>query len=448
MQNTLRGSNSRSLAYATNSLLAALFLLALTIQTAHAQTFTVLHNFSGSDGISPESALIMDSSGNLYGTTNNGGYTGNTTCLNVGGCGTIFELDSTGKLTTLYSFQGTSDGYNPYESVMRIGTTIFGTNTYGGTGTCNTTVACGTFYELTSTGKLKVLNTFDGTNGSTPPPGRLNLDGKGNAFGTTAYQGVNGQGTVYKISGSGALSTIYSFGNEPDGNVPMAGLVIADKGQVIYGMTEYGGNCPYGSIEGSGCGTVYKLASGKETQLYVFSGSTDGANPTEDLIADSSGNLYGTTTSGGDVNCTLTTPNLPQHGARNPWSLPLMEQSPPGCGVVFKVNASTGAETVLYSFTGSTDGGFPTAGVILDSSGNLYGTTISGGNLSCDGGLGCGVVFKLSPSGQLTVLHTFSGSDGVSPGWGSLLMDKSGNLYGTTGAGGSFNDGVVFKITP
>jgi uncharacterized repeat protein (TIGR03803 family) len=447
MPNTLRKSDSKPLAYAATSLLAAIFVLALAVQPAHSQTFTVLHNFAGSDGASPEAALIMDSSGNLYGTTNYGGDLGVQTC--DGGCGTIFKLDPSGTLTTLYSFQNTFDGNTPYESLLHIGSSFFGTASYGGTGICSGTIACGTFYELNSAGKLKVLNTFNGTNGSTPPPGRLNLDGKGDAYGTTAYQGANGQGTVYKISSSGALSTMYSFGNEPDGNVPMAGLVVADKGQVIYGMTEFGGNCPYGSIEGFGCGTVYKLASGKETQLYVFSGTTDGANPTEDLIADSSGNLYGTTTSGGDANCTLLTPARPAHtGANNPWDVPNMEQGPPGCGVVFKVNASTGAETVLYSFTGTSDGGFPTAGVILDSSGNIYGTASLGGDLSCNPSYGCGTVFKLTPSGQFTVLHTFGGSDGQTPGWGSLLMDKSGNLYGSTGAGGSSNDGVVYKITP
>ncbi len=445
-QDTLHGFNCKFSTRAATSFLAAFFLLSLILQPANAQTYSVLHNFSVLDGIGPEAALIMDSSGNLYGTTNYGGYTGNSICSGNGGCGTIFELDTTGKLTTLYSFHGTPDGYEPYESVLRVGTSLFGAATYGGGGTC----ACGTVYELNSAGTLKVLHTFNGPDGSTPPPGRLNLDGKGNAYGVTAFDGPNGQGTVYKINSAGVESTVYSFGNQPDGNGPMGGLVIANKGQELYGLTEYGGICPYSSIEGFGCGTVYKLTSaGVETQLYVFTGSTDGAYPTEGLIADSAGNLYGATTVGGDANCPLVTPARPAgHAAKKPWGIPNMEQSPPGCGVVFKVNAATGSETVLYTFTGGSDGGFPLGGVVLDSAGNVYGTTSQGGDTSCGLDLGCGTVFEITASGQFRILHTFGGIDGDSPGWGSLMIDKSGNLYGTTVAGGSANNGVIFRITP
>jgi uncharacterized repeat protein (TIGR03803 family) len=208
------------------------------------------------------------------------------------------------------------------------------------------------------------------------------------------------------------LTTLHSFtGSNGDGKDPLAGL-IADASGNLYGTTFKGGgsrNCY------DGCGTVFKLTpTGTETVLYSFTSSGDGANPDAGLIADASGNLYGTTHNGGSPNC------------------------PYRCSTVFKVTPA-GTETVVYSFTGSFDGSGPRGGLIADASGNLYGTTYQGGKY------GFGTVFKVTPSGSETVLYSFSdGSDGGEP-YAGLIADASGNLYGTSQ--GTDAHGVVFKVT-
>jgi uncharacterized repeat protein (TIGR03803 family) len=430
----------------------------LASQSSQAQTYTILHNFTGADGASPEAALIEDSSGNLYGTTNYGGNgSGSGAC--DGGCGTIFSLSSGGTLTTLYQFQGTSDGAVPYESLVRDGAgNLYGATTYAGTGTCAETSACGTLYELSAAGKFRVLVTFNGSNGSTPPPGRLTTDSLGNLYGVTSAGGAAEEGVVYKVNMKQPTKEVvindFAITASNTGYSPFGGLV--QESGTYYGVTEFGGTCPYGGIFGGGCGTIYKLNSSGQTQLYSWMGSTDGANPNEDLTRDSAGNLYGTTSTGGDVNCAQ--PTARQNGSSTFWSnhspsnharqIPPMEQSPPGCGVVFKFDPTTNTETVLYAFANTTDGAFPVAGVVLDKEGNIYGTTESGGDLGCDSGEGCGVVYKIDTAGNFTVLHTFDETDGDAPGWGALLLDSSGNLYGATGAGGTTNHGVIFKIVP
>jgi uncharacterized repeat protein (TIGR03803 family) len=188
--------------------------------------------------------------------------------------------------------------------------------------------------------------------------------------------------------------------------------LIRDAAGNLYGTTQYGGN----SSCFGGCGTVFKLdTAGTETVLYTFTGGTDGANPVASLIRDSAGNLYGTTYGGGASNL----------------------------GTVFKLD-TTGTETVLHSFTGAPDGANPTAALVRDAAGNLYGTTFAGGLAS-----GTGTVFKLDATGTETVLHTFSGypTDGARP-TAALIRDAAGNLYGTTSVGGAskFDGGTVFKL--
>lgn len=203
----------------------------------------------------------------------------------------------------------------------------------------------------------------------------------------------------------------------PDGSSPQAGLVRDTAGN-LYGTTEYGGLPGCGIY---GCGTVFKVnTSGTETVLYRFRGGTDGANPEAGLIWGGSGNLYGTTVYGGDPDC-------------NP---------PSGCGTVFKVDTS-GIETVLHSFAGgSTDGCYPTGGLIRDEAGNLYGTTDFCGTASL------GTVFKVDTSGTETVLHSFAGNpDGANPSHASLLMGKGGELYGVTRDGGYYGGGVVYELS-
>lgn len=208
------------------------------------------------------------------------------------------------------------------------------------------------------------------------------------------------------------FKVLYSFKGGSDGAIP-TGITTKDAAHFRYGSTSYGGTYDNG--------TVYRIGpDGAETVLYSFQGgSADGEIPQSSLIEDNSGNLYGTTPYGGPANL----------------------------GIVFKI-APDGTETVLHTFTGGSDGGFPFASLIIDKAGNLYGTTDLGGSSRCHGN-GCGTVFELASDGSETVLHSFAGgtNDGAYPDAG-LIEDKAGNLYGTGSFGGTNNLGVVFKVAP
>jgi uncharacterized repeat protein (TIGR03803 family) len=215
-----------------------------------------------------------------------------------------------------------------------------------------------------------------------------------------------GAGTVQSAQGQ-TLHVLYNFGGSSDGGDPYAGL-IRDAAGNLYSTFGYGGGTSFS-------GGVFKVApDGTETVLYSFTGGADGAFPEAGLIRDNAGNLYGTTTQGGSDNI----------------------------GVVFKVDPS-GTETVLHSFTGGADGVIPVGGLLRDAAGNLYGTTSQGGT-SNDG-----ILFKISPSGKETILHTFTGStkDGKYPSYTSLLTDAQGNLYGVTEEGGSADGGILYKLS-
>jgi uncharacterized repeat protein (TIGR03803 family) len=220
-------------------------------------------------------------------------------------------------------------------------------------------------------------------------------------------------------SAQAQFKVLHTFTGKADGGRPFAG-VIRDASGNFYGTTLWGGNLTCNS--GNGCGVVYKLTmAGKETVLHRFAGGKDGAYPSAALIMDAQGNLYGTTTAGGNTGC-----------------------SSQGCGIVFKID-TLGKETVLHRFTGGKDGGAPSSALIMDTAGNFYGTTRSGGDLTC----GCGVVFKLTSADKEIVLHSFKGTDGAFPALDSLAMDTNGNFYGTTQGGGDATCycGVVFKVT-
>src|ERR1035438_2573629 len=234
-------------------------------------------------------------------------------------------------------------------------------------------------------------------------------DSDGNLYGTTSSGGTASAGVVYKVNLAGHVTVLYSFKGGTDGSFPQAG-VIRDSAGTLYGVTESGGT--------ANAGTVYKLnAAGQETLLYSFTGGAEGDNPyAGSLIRDSAGNLYGTTLDGGSG------------------------VGFAGAGVVYKVDA-TGHQSVLYTFTGGADGGYPNAGVIRDPAGNLYGTASSGGDLSACGGFGCGVVYKLDTAGKETVLYSFTdGTDGGYPD-AAVIGDSAGNLYGTATIGGSPSGG-------
>jgi uncharacterized repeat protein (TIGR03803 family) len=217
-----------------------------------------------------------------------------------------------------------------------------------------------------------------------------------------------------------SFSLLYSFTGGADGGNPSEGLVLDSAGN-LYGTTQSGGtgNCTQNGL--SGCGTVFKVTNqGIETVLYSFQGGSDGEYPWGGLALDNKGHLFGTTTNGGL-----------------------------GFGVLFSLDKN-GTESIVHRFTGGTDGGSPYAGLTLDSTGHLYGTSTSGGNLHCgDLSKGCGTLFKLDRN-KKAVIHRFAGtpSDGNFPGYGAVLIDSSGNLYGATAEGGPANYGTVYKVDP
>lgn len=322
----------------------------------------------------------------------------------------------------LYQFPLRKTGNTP-SGLLGVNGNFYGTTALGGMSNE------GTVFELTSQGKLISLYSFshNTTDGRNPTIGPLIRDKAGNLYGTTqnggdlhcvAFINTPGCGTVFKLSAGGKETIVHSFSGGPDGAYPLAGLV-ADSAGNLYGTTYVGGI----GCNGQGCGTVYKITpSSTETVLYSFTGGADGSGPFYvDLVIDTAGNLYGTTVGGGDLTCG-------GHGS--------------GCGVVFKVDP-TGKETVLHAFTGGTDGGGPLSGLVRDSQGNLYGTATFGGNCRS-----CGLVFKLDPTGNETVLHNFTEQE-IQPALqaSSLLLDAAGNLYGTTLYGGSLSDGTVFEVS-
>jgi uncharacterized repeat protein (TIGR03803 family) len=383
-------------------LICALCLTLLSAaHMARAQTFTVLYTFTNTaNGFQPDAALFRDAAGNLYGTTQYGGT--------AGGFGTIFKLTPRKKEYVLYSFAGTPDAEDPYDSLIRDDAgNFYGTTIYGGTAG-----GFGTIFKLDSTGKETVPYSFSGTPDGEDPYGSLIRDNAGNLYGTTVYGGTaGGFGTVFKLDTAGKLTILYSFAGTPDGADPYGG-VVRDAAGNLYGTTVYGGT-------NGGFGTVFKLSkSGKLTLLHSFASNPDGADPRGGLILDKAGNLYGTTIYGGTTG---------------------------GFGTVFKLNPH-GKLSLLHSFAGNPDGVNPYDRLALDSTGNLYGTTFYGGTS------GYGSIFRLSPSGGLTILHSLNYSpDGGNP-IGGLTQDKLGNLYGTTSAGGDLNCGfsgcgTVFKIS-
>jgi uncharacterized repeat protein (TIGR03803 family) len=350
---------------------------------------TVLYTFTAwPDGAYPQAGVIRDSAGNLYGTTYQGG---------TGGAGTVYEVDTTGHEVVLYSFPAEASGGFPHAGVIRDSAgNLYGTTYFRGRANA------GVVYKLDTTGHETVLYSFTGgADGGAPFAGVIR-DPAGNLYGTTYFGGTANAGVVYKLDTAGHETVLYSFTGVADGRHPQAG-VIRDPAGNLYGTANSGG-APNG-------GVVYKLDTAGHETVYAFPGGAGGRYPSAGVIGDSAGNLYGTTSTGGAQNA----------------------------GVVYKLD-NTGHETVLYNFTGGADGSYPQAGVIRDAAGNLYGTTYNGGTT------GYGVVYKLDTTGHETVLYSFTGgADGGYPSAG-VVGDSAGNLYGTTFSGGTANAGVVFRL--
>ena len=377
--------------------------LALGAPCAQAGGYKVLHTFSGQangDGAEPWPAFIRDGAGNLYGTTLVGG---------AKNWGTVFRIAPDGTETVLYSFCQSSncaDGQLPHAGlIIDKSGNLYGTATYGGD-----SKGQGVVFKLAADGTETVLYDFAGTpDDGQYPYGGLLMDKKGNLYGTTVGGGPDNDGTIFKLTPDGTETVLHSFTNsQADGNEP-EGSLISDKDGNLYGTTSIGGSVDLG--------TVFKLTrDGTFTLLHSFTDfGGDGAHPNPGLIMDKAGNLYGTTWSGGT-------------NSR---------------GIGFKL-APGGAETILHSFPdASGDGQNPVGGLVMDKAGNLYGTTFEGG------ANGSGAIVKLAPDGAATVLYSFCQTQSCNNGaWPNAnpILDKSGNLYGTTPVGGGDNFGVVFRI--
>jgi|SRR5271166_126335 len=439
-----RASNLRwGAASAALRLAVALGLGAAVIPSAQAQTFTDLYNFTGSpDGTAPTTGLVRDAAGNLYGTTYSGGASGN---------GTVYKVDAAGRETVLYNFcsrKGCADGAIPLAGlIMPAKGSLYGTTNGGGDHGYGTVfrLKLGANGSWTET----VLHSFDlvKTDGAYPQATPL-LDAKGNVYGTTYAGGVfihtkqckslfqtTGCGVAFKLTpgknGKWTEKVLYNFAGGPnDGAFPVEGVAMDAKGN-LYGLTGLGGG--YYSN-----GTVYQLKPEKngswtETVLYKFaSHNNDGYDPVGIPALDAQGILYGATSLGGTDG--LGTVWKLRPGKRGGWT-----------------------ETVVYNFGqgGQSDGADPYAGVILDTKGNIYGSTAEGGG-GCEG-FGCGAVFELSKTGKLKLLFGFTQTTLVAPE-GPVIRDAKGNLYGTATFGGADGNpncqgvlpgcGGVFKLVP
>ncbi len=409
----------------------AVTLLA-TSRLATAQE-VVLHSFGRSgDGAYPTTAgLVFDAAGNIYGTTKFGG---------IHNQGTVFELSPRQgggyTETVLHSFgSSATDGQQPSSAViLDAAGNLYGTTVAGGIHNCTGVSNCGTVYEMSlshGVWRETVLHSFGAPRDGVSPVGALVFDANGDMYGTTISGGVTGNGTVYRMYLSNGVwheTVVHNFGYGVDGVAPYSALIFDAAGN-MYGTTAKGGSnvCPTGT-----CGTVFEETPDgngvwTESVIFNFSAGANGFSPWGSLNLDANGNLYGTTQYGGANTCYNN-----------------------GCGTVFELSPQQGggwSHSVLYSFNLGDDGFFPYAGVTFDSAGNIYGTDNMGGTQNY------GVVFELSPQqgGGWTesVVHTFlfNGNDGVYP-FAGLAIDASGNLYGTTYLGGIHAEGAVFEVTP
>ena len=400
---------------------ALLFFCIATAMLAFGQ-LTTLASFNGTNGNEPISALAQGNDGNFYGTTIYGGPNNR---------GSVFKVTPSGTLTNLYNFcpqLPCTDGFQPYTG-LTLGTdgNFYGTTSRGGP------TDHGTIFRITPSGTLTTIYGFCASGSCTDgsyPHGTFVQHTDGNFYGTTlqggnlSCNGPNGCGTIFKVTPAGALTTLYKFCSQTncaDGQYPYDGVIKATDGN-FYGVAASGGNFPSTCL--SGCGVAFKITpSGTFTILHAFN-FTDGARAWGSLVQASDGNFYGTTAGGGNVNSNCTT----------------------GCGTVFKMTAS-GTLTSLYSFceqTNCPDGYQPLAGLVQASDGGLYGMAEEGGISN-----NSGTLFKITPSGTFTVVYQFCSLSGCSDGQfpeAALIVASDGNLYGTTAFGGTNQKGTVFRL--
>ena len=401
-------------------------------QTVDTPSFKTLHIFSAlakganADGANPFDSLVIGSDGNFYGTASAGGAKGN---------GTIYRLTTTGTFQTLHSFGALGNGLNadgakPYAALLSASNGIlYGTTISGGA------KGNGTIFQVTSAGVLKTLHSFVASTDGADPYGGVVTGSSGNLYGTTETGGTAGAGTLYQLAASGSFKTLHTFsalvtgsastgGTNADGANPYARMTAGTDGN-FYGTTETGGT--------NGSGTVFQLTqSGSFATLYAFSPlvtgtvistatNADGAAPRAGLVNGPGGNLYGVAETGGTN----------------------------GTGTVFQLTTS-GSLTTIYTFSAlaggsNADGAKPTAGLLLGSDGNLYGTTSTGGANSA------GTLFQLTTGGALTTLYSFStlaggtNADGANPR--ALVQASNGNFYGAAEIGGTAGNGTLFQLS-
>jgi uncharacterized repeat protein (TIGR03803 family) len=400
------------------SFVASMFVLLMVVISSGAQTskFKVLHAFAGgNDGAYPYAPVALDRLGNVYGTTSLGGS--GTPCTS--GCGTVFQLVPSGanwREKIIYTFSGSY--VNPTGPLLvDMKGNLYGTTASGGDLACQ----CGQVYELIrSEGwTLNLIHNFLGGAdvGAYPEWGTI-MDSRGSLYGTTAGGGPNQAGTIFEFtpsSGGAWTENVLYTATSSTPNVLYSGLVTDSAGDLY--TTSVGGGV-YNE------GTVFRLApssaSWVESPLYAFTGGENGYGPGWGVVFDAAGNLYGTTDYGGYD----------------------------AVGNVFKLTPASGGYwnfLMIHSFTGGRDGGFPQGPLLVDNAGNLYGETLYGGAYEY------GTVYKIAPTNGVwkeTVLHNFTGgTDGANP-YGGLVLDSSGNLYGVASQGGANHVGVVFEITP
>jgi len=376
-------------------------------QPGRAQTLKVLHQFNvgqAGEGRLPHGKLLRDATGNLYGTTLDGGSNG---------AGSVFKLDPAGQETILLDFDTLVSGDSPDTPLVQDEAgNLFGEVQVGGPGN-----AGGVLFELPAEGGFDALHVFArGKNSPVIPTGGIFRDQSGNIFGTTIGGGHTctvACGTIFRLNPGGKLRLLYKFTGGADGGSPFGPLVRDAEGN-FYGVARDGGDlsCPDPFIAGLGCGTVFKLApDGSFTVLHTFKGRRDGSAPQPGLLLDADGNLFGATLMGGHVDE----------------------------GTVFEITKE-GKYTVLHRFL-RREGTNPNGGLVQDEFGNLYGTALSSGRHNL------GTIFELTPGGELTVLHNFKLTTGGQPAAG-LIRDEAGNLYGTTSGFGDGNiQGMVFELS-
>jgi uncharacterized repeat protein (TIGR03803 family) len=410
----------------------ALLLCAAAAVVTPAQTFTPLVRFDGTDGGLPRGALVQATNGNLYGTTQQGGHGG-----------TVYSLTPNGSIMQIFNFDDWNYGAQPVAGLVQgADGNLYGTTEWGGTS------SAGTVFKITPTGTLTNLYNFcsqsncaDGAH----PEGALIQAADGNFYGTTYYGGANdtcnpagGCGTVFRITPNGELTTLYSFCSQEncaDGGQPEGALVQASDGN-LYGTTTEGGNEAKSLCTPWGCGTVFRITlTGKLKTVYTFCSfgdCTDGTTPEAGLIQATDDNLYGTTLAGGA-----------NFG-----------------GEVFELTLG-GTLTTLYSFCSQaasgicSDGEEPMAALVQATDGNFYGTTGYGGIECGDAPNGCGTIFQVTPGGALTTLYSFCPERGCKYGFlplGELVQDTSGSFYGTTYYGGDndegrYGGGTIFSLS-